>query len=76
MFLEKQWAVLSPVLELEPGKVIDIPLEPQCALPFRCEEEAASRFSVVYKAELHPSHCVSSLWDTGPLCLQDPDVAT
>ncbi|KAE9367916.1 kinase-like protein [Stipitochalara longipes BDJ] len=53
-FLDKQWAVLAPVLDTT-GKYFI--LDQKCALPFPAVEEVGGgHSSTVYKSTLHPAH--------------------
>jgi hypothetical protein len=56
-FLEKQWLVLAPILDVT-GKELN--LDPRCPLPFtEIELRAWSRGTFIHKASLHPAH---QLW--------------
>ncbi|KAH6889645.1 kinase-like domain-containing protein [Thelonectria olida] len=52
-FLEKQWTVLAPILDLKEGHMADIRLDEKCALEFsQCEHKETTQFSNVYFAEI------------------------
>ncbi|KAF2704369.1 kinase-like protein [Pleomassaria siparia CBS 279.74] len=53
-FLDKQWTVLAPVLDLS-GSHMD--LDSRCPLPFiKVDSGQGTPTSMVYKTELHPAH--------------------
>lgn len=55
-FLEKQWHVQAPVLDMA-GKHID--LDRKCALPFKAVNQIYTTILIrVYKATIHPAHQV------------------
>ncbi|KAJ4203465.1 hypothetical protein NW759_015141 [Fusarium solani] len=52
-FLEKQWMVLAPILDLEDGRPIEVDLDEKCALELSdCEEKGNTQFSRVFSAEI------------------------
>jgi hypothetical protein len=63
-FLEKQWLVQAPVLDIT-GK--HITLDPNCPFPFSTADEVGGgRFSTVYKSALHPAHQQGSIVSFSP----------
>ncbi|RSL60544.1 hypothetical protein CEP53_005418 [Fusarium sp. AF-6] len=52
-FLEKQWMVLAPILDLEDGRPIEVNLDDKCALELsECEEQESTQFSRVFFAKI------------------------
>ncbi|KAI8722679.1 Protein kinase domain-containing protein [Fusarium sp. LHS14.1] len=50
-FLEKQWMVLAPILDLEDGRPIEVELDEKCALELSdCEERGITQYSRVFSA--------------------------
>lgn len=54
-FLEKQWLVLAPILDLKDGHPMEVQLDENCALEFsKCEDKGSTHFSHVFLAEIPP----------------------
>ncbi|KAK4443113.1 kinase-like domain-containing protein [Podospora aff. communis PSN243] len=67
-FLDKQWLVLAPILDVT-GKELN--LDPRCPLPFKeIELMVRSNGVFVHKATLHPAH---QLWSDA--AIPEPSVA-
>lgn len=57
-FLRNQWMVWVPQVGVNPDQTIKLPISGPHGLPFDCTEADATKYSIVYKAELWPSHQV------------------
>lgn len=52
-FLEKQWMVLAPILDLEDGRPVKVDVDEKCALGLsNCKEMENTQFSRVFSAEI------------------------